>query len=71
MFRCYTRESLQFIFLVTFQIIILDSLLLWGGVVDELDFAARLSQWSKHGFPELGDTVGWGIGRTVGKVGTQ
>ncbi|XP_062503400.1 ADP-ribosylarginine hydrolase Tri1-like isoform X2 [Corticium candelabrum] len=49
------------------MIIILDSLLLWGGVVDELDFAARLSQWSKHGFPELGDTVGWGIGRTVGK----
>lgn len=53
---------------VAFQIIVLDSLLLWGGVVDEIDFATRLSQWANSGFPELGDSVGWGIGRTVGKV---
>ena len=46
----------------------MDSLLLWGGVVDEVDFADRLSQWARNGFSELGDTVGWGIGRTVGKV---
>jgi hypothetical protein len=49
------------------MIIILDSLLLWGGVIDEIDFADRLSQWARSGFSELGDSVGWGIGRTVGK----
>ena len=33
-----------------------------------MDFAERLLQWATRGFPELGDTVGFGIGNTVGKV---
>ncbi|XP_033105615.1 uncharacterized protein LOC117107891 [Anneissia japonica] len=39
--------------------LLLDSILHWAGVVDELDFAKRLFLWSKHGFPDLGDTKGY------------
>ncbi|XP_065827930.1 ADP-ribosylarginine hydrolase Tri1-like [Oscarella lobularis] len=35
------------------------------GAVSELDFAWRLKEWTKRGFPELGDQGGCGIGRTV------
>lgn len=36
-----------------------------GGVVDKLDFAKRLLNWKRHGFPEFGDFGGMGIGMTV------
>ena len=40
------------------QMVVLDSLVNWGGVVDELEFSRRLSAWVEHGFTELGDSVG-------------
>jgi RNA processing factor Prp31 len=47
---------------------VLDSLIQWAGVVDELDFAKRLHSWSKTGFPELGDSDGYTYCNTVVKV---
>ncbi|XP_014785659.1 uncharacterized protein LOC106880302 isoform X1 [Octopus bimaculoides] len=40
------------------MVLVLDSLIAWAGVIDELDFSKRLKYWSKHGFPELNDTKG-------------
>ena len=34
---------------------VLDSLLHWGGVLDELDLAQRLHGWRDRGLPELAD----------------
>jgi len=48
--------------------LVLDSLINWAGVVDELDFAKRLSAWSEHGFPELGDTSGILVSSTITQV---
>ena len=48
--------------------LVLDSLINWAGVVDELDFAKRLSAWNEHGFPELGDTSGILISSTITQV---
>lgn len=39
--------------------LVLDSLLRWAGVVDELDFAKRLVSWKRSGVPELGDAEGF------------
>lgn len=39
--------------------LVLDSLLRWAGVVDELDFAKRLVSWKRSGVPELGDSEGF------------
>ena len=36
-----------------------------GGSVNRIDFAKRLKYWISHGFPELGDLGGCGIGETV------
>eukprot|EP00742_Colponemidia_sp_Colp-10_P002788 GILJ01002981.1.p1 GENE.GILJ01002981.1~~GILJ01002981.1.p1 ORF type:complete len:385 (-),score=38.78 GILJ01002981.1:148-1302(-) len=36
--------------------------------IDYRNFAQKLPHWANHGFPELGDTVGSGIGFTVGSV---
>jgi hypothetical protein len=33
-----------------------------------VDFAKRLLYWADHGFPELGDIAGMGIGATTEKV---
>ena len=48
--------------------LVLDSLINWAGVVDELDFAKRLSAWSKHGFKELGDSAGILISSAISQV---
>ncbi|ESO91419.1 hypothetical protein LOTGIDRAFT_228841 [Lottia gigantea] len=40
------------------MIIVLDSIISWAGVVDELDFAKRLYHWYRYGFSELGDVEG-------------
>ncbi|XP_071784253.1 uncharacterized protein [Asterias amurensis] len=51
------------------MVLVLDSILHWAGVVDELDFAKRLQHWTQHGFPELGDKQGiTGFSNTVAKV---
>jgi len=39
-----------------------------GGAVDEIDFAKRLYYWVNHGFAELGDVSGMGLGMTVSRV---
>ncbi|CAL1266821.1 unnamed protein product [Larinioides sclopetarius] len=36
------------------MLLVLDSLLQWAGVVDELEFAKRLVSWKRSGIPELG-----------------
>ncbi|XP_076448469.1 uncharacterized protein LOC143285132 [Babylonia areolata] len=48
--------------------LVLDSLINWAGVVDELDFAKRLSAWSERGFPELGDSAGILTSSTISQV---
>ncbi|GAB1606759.1 uncharacterized protein LOC115210197 [Argonauta hians] len=40
------------------MMLVLDSIIAWAGMVDELDFSKRLKYWSEHGFPELDDTKG-------------
>ena len=46
----------------------LDSLVRWAGVVDELDFAKSLRGWMNNGFPELGDHSGFTVCDTLTKV---
>jgi len=48
--------------------LILENVIHWAGVVDELEFAKSLLNWCKHGFPELGDTVGRGVRGVLAKV---
>lgn len=48
--------------------LVIDSLISWAGVVDELDFAKRLLAWSERGFQELGDTAGIIISSTISRV---
>lgn len=48
----------------------LDSVLAWAGVVDELDFAKRLKDWCQRGYPELGDSEGIILSPTIKKVST-
>ena len=50
------------------QALLLDSLVAWAGVVDELDFASRLSEWTAHGFKELGDNEGFVVSNALIKV---
>ncbi|XP_032238981.1 uncharacterized protein LOC5513573 isoform X2 [Nematostella vectensis] len=50
------------------MVLLLDNVLSWAGVVDELEFAKTLLSWCKHGFPELGDTVGRGVRGLLAKV---
>lgn len=47
---------------------ILDNILHWAGVVDELEFGKSLLSWCKRGYPELGDTVGRGVRGVLAKV---
>ncbi len=47
------------------MLLIMDMLFGHGGMVEEEDFAERLHYWIYHGFPELGDLSGLGIGSTV------
>uniref|UniRef100_A0A6U9GXS7 ADP-ribosylglycohydrolase n=1 Tax=Zooxanthella nutricula TaxID=1333877 RepID=A0A6U9GXS7_9DINO len=49
-------------------LLVLQSLLACGGLPDQQDFARRLKQWARHGFQQLGDRCGSGLGKTVGKV---
>ena len=50
------------------QILVLDCIISWAGVVDELDFARRLHNWILKGFPDLGDTEGIVVSETVKQV---
>ncbi|KAK3101046.1 hypothetical protein FSP39_000557 [Pinctada imbricata] len=50
------------------MVLVLDSLIAWAGVIDELDFAKRLQNWCKSGFPELGDNEGIILSQTIQKV---
>ncbi|XP_078596342.1 uncharacterized protein LOC144873163 [Branchiostoma floridae x Branchiostoma japonicum] len=49
-------------------LLLLESLLKWGGVVDELDFAQQLEMYCRLGFPELGDTEEPLVGNTIQRV---
>ena len=46
----------------------LESLICWAGVADELDFAKRLQEWSSNGFKELGDRDGFYVCDTISQV---
>ena len=48
--------------------LILDSIISWSGVIDELDVARRLVSWNKSGFPELGEIRGPDFKGLFGKV---
>lgn len=50
------------------MLLVLDSVLAWAGVVDELDFAKRLKDWCQRGYPELGDSEGIILSPTIKKV---
>ncbi|CAL1534564.1 unnamed protein product [Lymnaea stagnalis] len=49
-------------------ILVMESLVNWGGVVDELEFARRLQTWSIYGFKELGDSASVITSETLEKV---
>ena len=46
----------------------LESLICWAGVADELDFAKNLQEWSSNGFRELGDKDGFYVCDIVTQV---
>ncbi|CAB3981296.1 Hypothetical predicted protein [Paramuricea clavata] len=50
------------------MILILRTLVQNGGKFDEKDFAKKLRHWVRHGYEELGDTGGCGLGRTTASV---
>jgi len=50
------------------MLLILDGIFANNGVVVPTDFAERLKYWVHHGFPEIGDLAGCGLGQTVGRV---
>jgi len=50
------------------MLLILETILETGGVIDDIavrKFAKKLLYWSNHGFPELGDWGGLGLGMTT------
>ncbi|BFZ10727.1 hypothetical protein BsWGS_13766 [Bradybaena similaris] len=51
--------------------VVLESLVNWAGVVDELEFARRLKVWAHRGFPELCDSPGFVTSETIRKVVTH
>ena len=50
------------------MILILRTLVENNGKFDEKDFARKLKHWVRHGYSELGDTGGCGLGRTTASV---
>ncbi|KAG8191565.1 hypothetical protein JTE90_021170 [Oedothorax gibbosus] len=50
------------------MLLVLESLLHWAGVVDELEFAKRLVIWKKSGFPELGTRENYIFSTTINLV---
>ncbi|XP_038067788.1 uncharacterized protein YegU-like [Patiria miniata] len=50
------------------MILILQSLMDKDGKADALDFSVKLLNWREHGFAELGDPCGMGLGQTTLKV---
>jgi len=50
------------------MILLMDTIFRTGGELNHCDFAARLKYWTSHGWPELGDLTGLGIGQTVTSV---
>ena len=49
----------------------LESLISWAGVADELDFAKSLQEWSSNGFKELGDRDGFYVCDVISQVTTR
>lgn len=47
------------------MVLLLDCIICWAGVIDELEFAKRLRTWCDTGFPELGDKQGIILSETV------
>ena len=58
----YEQKSCQFCFTTyifsLIQLLTLESLMRWGGVVDELEFATQLDQWRIHGFIDIDPVPG-------------
>ncbi|KFM77246.1 p53-induced protein with a death, partial [Stegodyphus mimosarum] len=50
------------------MLLVLDSLLQWAGVVDELEFAKRLVSWKKGSIPELGQRESYMFSTTINLV---
>ena len=54
--------------MVVLQALVLESLISWAGVADELDFAKSLQEWSSNGFKELGDRDGFYVCDVISQV---
>ena len=52
-------------------LLILQMIVDLNGTVDKVDFARRIQNWMIHGFQELGDIGGMGIGMTVKRTLTH
>ncbi|XP_042231609.1 uncharacterized protein LOC121872686 isoform X2 [Homarus americanus] len=50
------------------MILTLDSLMRWGGVVDELELASQLDQWRVHGYADLDPSPGYLLSPFMKKV---
>ncbi|KAL4226821.1 hypothetical protein ACF0H5_014799 [Mactra antiquata] len=50
------------------MVLLLDSIINWAGVIDELEYAKRLHTWCRNGYPELGDKNGIILSETVKQV---
>jgi ADP-ribosylglycohydrolase len=50
------------------MILIMETILELDGSLDERRYAAKLLRWINHGFPELGDACGMGLGATTAQV---
>ncbi|KAK2182546.1 hypothetical protein NP493_349g02002 [Ridgeia piscesae] len=48
--------------------LVLESLICWAGVADELDFAKSLQEWSSNGFKDLGDRDGFYVCDVISQV---
>ncbi|XP_045165426.1 uncharacterized protein LOC123529251 isoform X2 [Mercenaria mercenaria] len=47
------------------MVLLLDSIVSWAGVIDELEYARRLKTWCQCGYPELGDEQGIVLSETT------
>ncbi|XP_067936096.1 uncharacterized protein [Watersipora subatra] len=48
--------------------LVMDGIIQWAGVVDELEFAKRLLAWRYSGFPELGDKHGFCLSKSTDEI---
>lgn len=48
--------------------LVMDSVLHWAGMVDELDFAERLLYWKNHGYSDLDESEEYMLSETINEI---